>query len=139
MNRLDPLFGIHADALALQRQRMDVLASNIANADTPNYLARDIDFGQVLSNRLEQARTEQAMVPTDPNHMAETDSRHITVGQGDESGLMYRTPLQPAADGNTVDTQIEQAAYADAAMHYQASLSFMNGRVRSMLTAISGQ
>jgi flagellar basal-body rod protein FlgB len=121
MNRLDPLFGIHAEALSLQKSRMDILAANLANADTPNYQARDVDFASIL-----QARIDGWEKPEQGTAIA-------------EDSLLYRVPMQPSADGNTVDTQIEQAAFADASMHYQASLNFVDGRVKSMLTAITGQ
>ena len=108
----DPLFGIHAKALSLGRARMDVLAANIANADTPNYLAKDIDFAQALKT--------------------ETTS-------GSSAAEVWRVPLQASADGNTVDVQIEQAQFAEAALKYQASLNFLDGRVRALMTAITGQ
>jgi flagellar basal-body rod protein FlgB len=124
MANLDPLFGLHAQSLSVQRQRMEVLASNIANADTPHYQARDIDFAKVL------AGVQQAAQPADGG---------IPPAATQPAPLGYRIPLQPSVDGNTVDEQVEQAAFADAAMHYQASLSFLNGEVKGLLTAITGQ
>jgi flagellar basal-body rod protein FlgB len=130
--RMDPIFGIHAEALALQKRRMDVLAANIANADTPNYRARDIDFARALQ-QAQQPRTAPALLVTRSGHLP-------AGGSGDGvPELVYRVPLQPSADGNTVDTQVEQAQFADAALHYQASLSFLDGRLKSLLTAITGQ
>lgn len=125
MANLDPLFGLHAQSLAVQRQRMEVLASNIANADTPHYQARDIDFAKVL------AASQKAAQP-------QADGA-IPAPAAQAAPLSYRVPLQPSVDGNTVDEQVEQAAFADAAMHYQASLSFLNGEVKGLLTAITGQ
>jgi flagellar basal-body rod protein FlgB len=125
MANLDPLFGLHAQSLAVQRQRMEVLASNIANADTPHYQARDIDFAKVL------AGVQQAAQPAADGG--------IPAAPAPPAPLSYRIPLQPRVDGNTVDEQVEQAAFADAAMHYQASLSFLNGEVKGLLTAITGQ
>jgi len=133
MKANDPLFGIHADALTLQKQRMDLLASNLANTDTPGYLARDIDFSRVLSNQIGDG---------DPaTQLDATNSRHLSTANTplSETRPDWRVPLQPSRDGNTVDAQIEQAAFADAAMHYQASLSFLDGRLKSLMTAITGQ
>lgn len=133
MADLDPLFGIHAQALSVQRQRMEVLASNLANADTPHYQARDIDFAKVL-----------AATPNDAGSavtLTATNAQHATGSAGMSGGLplSYRVPLQPSLDGNTVDEQVEQAKFADAALHYQASLSFISGDVKSLMTAITGQ
>lgn len=130
---LDPLFGLHSQALSVHRQRLDVLAANLANSDTPNFKARDIDFAATLA---------RATVATDSGALTATAEGHI--GSANASGhsiddLVWRVPMQNGMDGNTVDAQIEQAKFADAAMHYQASLGFIDGRVKSMLTAITGQ
>lgn len=117
----DPLFGIHAAALQIQGRRMQLLASNIANADTPGFQAKDLDF----KTALDAAMRGGEMTPG-------------AIGS-DEGVVKYRVPLQPSADGNTVDVQVEQGAYMDSAMHYQASLSFLDGRLRSLLTAITGE
>jgi flagellar basal-body rod protein FlgB len=136
MADLDPLFGIHARALSVQSERMQVLASNLANADTPNYQARDIDFAKVLASTQDGSATAGGGLT-----LAATSPLHAQGSAGSSVGaqLSYRVPLQPAADGNTVDEQVEQAAYADAALHYQASLSFINGEVKGLMTAITGQ
>ena len=125
MANLDPLVGLHAQSLAVQRQRMEVLAANIANADTPHYQARDIDFAKVLASQQQAAQ----------NGGGESAAAPAVAAQ---PPLVYRVPLQPSVDGNTVDEQVEQGAFADAAMHYQASLSFLNGEVKGLLTAITG-
>jgi flagellar basal-body rod protein FlgB len=136
MADLDPLFGIHAQALSVQRQRMEVLASNIANADTPHYQARDIDFAKVLASTQDGAGGGAVS-------LAATNAQHMQGSAiGGDAGalpLSYRTALQPSVDGNTVDEQVEQAAFADAALHYQASLSFISGDVKGLMTAITGQ
>lgn len=140
MTGLDSLFGIHAEALRLQQQRMNTLASNIANADTPGYQAKDIDFNKVLARAVSDASA---------NNAAQSDTalraNDIPLGGGAigntgdiADATVYRVPMQPSADGNTVDVQVEQAAFADAAMHYQASLSFIDNRMRSLMTAITG-
>lgn len=133
MAELDPLFGIHAQALSVQRQRMEVLASNLANADTPHYQARDIDFAKVLASTQENTGSTLALAATSAQHVQGNSSTSLT------SPLSFRVPLQPSVDGNTVDEQVEQAAFADAALHYQASLSFLNGEVKGLMTAITGQ
>jgi flagellar basal-body rod protein FlgB len=128
---LDPLFGVHAAALSVQKQRMDVLAANIANSDTPHFLARDIDFAATLQQLQGQDDPAATLEQTQVGHMAGSAAQAY--------GLVWRIPVQGSADGNTVDTQIEQAKFADAALHYQASLQFIDGRVKGMLTAITGQ
>ena len=150
MSTLDPLFGLHADALAIQQKRMDVLAANLANADTPHYLARDIDFSKVLA--AEQGSAAGAGQDSTGGNAAAlygagrlaTDSPLQISTPTDaaalhDPALVYRVPLQPSVDGNTVDEQVEQGKFADAAMHYQASLTFISDRVKEMMTAITGQ
>ncbi|MBL6750927.1 MAG: flagellar basal body rod protein FlgB [Nevskia sp.] len=138
MATFDSVLGIHADALAVQQKRMAVLASNIANGDTPNYKARDIDFAKVLAGAQAGAAGDAAA-----GTLRTTDARHLGAAANPSTGgdlpLSYRVPLQPTVDGNTVDEQVEQAKFADAALHYQASLSFVNGSIKSLLTAITGQ
>lgn len=128
----DPLFGIHAQALSLGRARMDVLAANIANADTPHYLAKDLDFAQAL--KAEAAGTGAPLVTTQSQHLPARGADGSNASQ-----QVWRMPLQASADGNTVDVQIEQAQFAEAALKYQASLNFLDSRVRSLMTAITGQ
>lgn len=125
----DPLFGIHAHALQIQQRRMTLLASNIANADTPGFKARDLDFKAAL----EQAMGGQASLRTD--HPAHLDGN----GTQADPTLLYRVPMQPSVDGNTVDVQTEQAAYMESALRYQASLGFLDGKLRGLLTAITGE
>lgn len=110
----DKALGIHEKALGFRAQRAEVLANNIANADTPNYKARDLDFSKVLEAQTEKTKTG--------GHFAlnMTNSRHIEaegLGNGDES-LMYRTPMQPSIDQNTVDAQLEQSNYAENAVGF---------------------
>lgn len=126
------LFGIHTQALELWQRRADVLAANLANADTPGYLARDIDFKRALAS----AGSTDAALP-----MAQTQSGNDLQGtsaSGASAALEYRVPLQPAMDGNTVDTQVEQAAFAQNAVHYEASLTFINAQIKMLRTAITG-
>jgi len=127
---LDKAFGILPASVALQARRTELLASNIANADTPNYKSRDFDFSRTL-----QAVAGQG----EDMRLATTQANHLTLaGQavGEEPALLYRTPSQPSLDGNTVDPQLERAAFAENAMRYQSSLEFLNRRVSSIRAAL---
>ncbi|HZX72365.1 MAG TPA: flagellar basal body rod protein FlgB [Rhodanobacter sp.] len=126
----DNLFGIHTKALDVWQRRTEVLANNLANADTPGYLARDVDFRKALATASGQSAglTLETDVP----------GQITTAGQAAQ-GLAYRVPTQPSMDGNTVDAQAEQAAFAANGVHYQASLSFITAQIRMLRTAISGQ
>ena len=129
---LDSYLGVHADALKLQSKRMDVIADNLANSDTPGYKARDIDFRAAMAS---------AGGPDAPVKLATTNAAHLSADltSGADSTLKYRVPLAPSLDGNTVDTQQEQAAFADNTVRYQATLSFLSSRFKSLMTAITGQ
>ncbi len=125
---MNNIFGIHEQSLMLSSKRAQLIANNIANAETPGYLARDLDFKSVFN----QSQTVQ---------MSQTDAAHhvgLFDGEG-FSGLSYRIPLQPAQDGNTVDVQMEKSAYLDNAMHFQATMRFLNGRIQGLLSAIKGE
>lgn len=115
----EQIFGIHAAALELRSQRMGVLASNIANAATPGYKARDIDFGAALDARLERDRGG-AVRPSEPD-------------------LIYRQPTMPSLDGNTVELGREQVAFAENALAYSATLSFVQGKVNTITRALKGE
>lgn len=131
--KLDSYLGVHATALKLRSRRTEVLAANLANADTPNYRARDIDFRAALA---------QADAKSSGVHLATTKAGHIaTTGVNGSSALelKYRVPLAPSLDGNTVDTQLEQAAFAENSVRYQATLNFLSSKFRGLMTAITGQ
>ena len=131
---LDNALGIHPQALVLRSQRAEVLAANLANADTPNYKARDIDFKSVLG----AAQTNSANSGA-PVTLAATNSGHMQpVSYPSNAELLYRQPHQPSVDGNTVDSQIEYTEFARNALQYQASLTFLGGRIKGLLTAIRG-
>ena len=125
------VFGIHEQALLLHGQRLGVLATNLANADTPGYKARDIDFGAVLSQA--QGETE---LPLQADNAA-----HITFGNGElpSGDLKYRNPYQASLDGNTVEMPVEQAAFSENNVRYQASLNFINSQISELQLAIAGQ
>ncbi|HEX7111304.1 MAG TPA: flagellar basal body rod protein FlgB [Mizugakiibacter sp.] len=132
-NGNDPLFGIHTQALSLWQRRAEVLASNLANADTPGYRARDVDFRSALAAQSGEAGGDLALAATEPGHLAAPDRDAVT-----GAALKYRVPLQPSMDGNTVDAQVEQAAYAENSVRYQASLTFITAQIRMLRTAITG-
>ena len=132
-NRITDSLDFQAQALTLRSQRQQLLASNIANADTPGYVARDMNFAQALqraTGALPAART-----------LASTQPRHI--GQGAAAGagpeLVYATPSQTNLDRNTVDMDRERASFADNALRYEATLRFINAHVRTLTSAITGQ
>jgi flagellar basal-body rod protein FlgB len=112
------IFGIHGAALEVRAQRMGVLASNIANASTPGFKARDIDFRQAL---------------------ASAGSAQGSVDQGIEAAMKFRVPNQPSMDGNTVELSQEQTAFAENAVQYQTTLSFLNGRISTLTRALRGE
>ncbi len=130
---LDKSLGIHADALRLRAYRSNILASNIANADTPGYKARDIDFKSILSRQVTPSGVE-------PISMRNTHAGHIQIGQPMAGAdLQYRNPLQASMDGNTVDSHIEYTRFAENTLRYQASLHFLGSRFKSLLSAIKGE
>jgi len=133
---LDSYLGVHPQALKLSAQRNELLAANLANADTPNYKARDVDFKSALATA--NGVSKLAMTQTGTPH-AQTIALTQNSGTGGDAQTLYRVPLAPALDGNTVDAQVEQANFAQNAIRYQASLQFLNGKFRSLMTAITGQ
>jgi flagellar basal-body rod protein FlgB len=134
LTKLDQYIGVHAAALDVRARRTEVIANNLANADTPGFKARDLDFRTAL------ARAAGEQVPG--VHLSTTRAGHIGGNASAEAtanpDLKYRTPLAPALDGNTVDAQLEQAAFAENAVRYQATLTFLNSKFRSLMTAILG-
>ncbi|WP_411834762.1 flagellar basal body rod protein FlgB [Pseudoxanthomonas mexicana] len=129
-NPISDYLGVHAAALPLREQRMKVIASNLSNADTPGYKAKDISFDAALQAVAAQASRSPSLNVT--------DARHID-GLGLPVQIHERPGVQPSLDGNTVDADVERAAYGRAALEYRASLSFIESKVRGMLTAITGQ
>ncbi|MEW5756009.1 MAG: flagellar basal body rod protein FlgB [Pseudomonadota bacterium] len=127
---LDDAFGIHEQAVKFRAQRTELLAANIANADTPGYKARDFDFAQAL---------QQAMQGQRPGELARTDARHIAPAAHYSYEQLYHTPLQPSVDGNTVDIHIEKAKFSENAMQYMTSLQFLNSKISGLRKAIRGE
>jgi flagellar basal-body rod protein FlgB len=135
---LDSYLGVHAQALRLREQRTELLATNLANVDTPAYKARDIDFRAAMNAAAEgQGSDRNTIVPRQTGGVQFRTAQ--MAAPSTEAFIKYRTPLAPSLDGNTVDAQLEQAAFADNAVRYQATLSFLSARFRSLMTAITGQ
>jgi flagellar basal-body rod protein FlgB len=127
MPSFNDALGIHADAVLLRGRRAEVLATNLANADTPGYLARDLDFRALLGEA------------TAASTLGRTHAGHLGPAGGAGGELLYRQPLQPSLDQNTVDVQAERAAFLDNAMRYQASLTFLNGKLTGLVSALRGE
>jgi len=128
---LDKALGIHQHALEGRVKRAEVLANNLANADTPGYKARDVDF-QAMMQKAQDSMSGFGMARTHESHMD-------TSSMGADSELLYRVPHQPSVDGNTVDAQQEQTRFMRNAMDYQASFQFLDGKVSGIKKALSGQ
>ena len=128
---LDKALGIHQHALEGRVKRAEVLANNLANADTPGYKARDVDF-QAMMQKAQDRMSGFGMTRTHESHMD-------TSSMGADSELLYRVPHQPSVDGNTVDAQQEQTRFMRNAMDYQASFQFLDGKVSGIKKALSGQ
>lgn len=128
---LDQFLAPHSEALRVGARRAELIARNLANADTPHYKARDIDFQDVLG------KAQGAAGST----LSTTHGAHLQPGAADNFGaeLLYRVPALPRLDGNTVDTQVEQAAFAENALHYSASLAFISGQLKTLQSAIRGE
>lgn len=126
---LDSYFGIHAKALLGRDQRSSQLANNLANSNTPNYKAQDVDFNEFLTAQM--AGSEQQMQVTSPNHINNTTDF--------STNLKYRVSAQTALDGNTVDKDLEIMEFARNSMGYQASLNFLNNKIKNMMLALKGE
>jgi flagellar basal-body rod protein FlgB len=130
---LDQLFASHLQALQVGNRRMELLAANIANADTPGYLARDIDFRAAMQAAAGSGVQDTvALTATQPGHVGGSSSELPF------APALYRTSIQPSLDGNTVDTERESAAVAEAAIRYEAALMFFSSKISGLRTAITG-
>lgn len=132
VDRLSDDFRFFQQAIGLREQRQQVLSSNIANADTPNYKARDFDFKAAMQGALDQ----RMRLPE--TQLALTSAQHIPAkAQGmPEVEMQYRQPYQASLDGNTVDMDVERVQFLDNTMHYQSSLQILSGRIRSLMSAL---
>jgi flagellar basal-body rod protein FlgB len=132
IDRIGEDLGFYQKAISLRQQRQEVLAANIANADTPNYKSRDFDFGAALKD----AMGEGMRLPD--TQLALTSARHIPAKavSPDPAELLYRQPLQPSMDGNTVDMDVERVQFADNTLRYQSDLTVISGRIKTMMAAL---
>lgn len=128
MSVLRDHLSVHAEALKLSERRGAILASNIANAATPGYKARDIDFRAELAQRI---HGNGALLATDTRHIAQPTAHLGNPG--------YRVPTTASLDGNTVESAVEQVQFAENALRQQASLTFLNRRISGLMSAIRGE
>jgi flagellar basal-body rod protein FlgB len=133
--KLDDYLRLNETAINLRAQRQQLLASNIANADTPNYKARDMDFNKSLQAALDRGQSSSTA-------LNKTNAAHLDANGGnagtDGVALLYRTPTQPSADGNTVDMDVERNQFTDNAVRYEAGLTMITGQIKEMLAVIQG-
>lgn len=133
-SRIDDALHFNQTALNLRAARQELLASNIANADTPNYKARDIDFASALQGALQATSPKLEMAATAAAHLKPAKDGSTVMG----APVQYRSAAQPSADGNTVDMDVERAQFADNALRYEASVKFISDDIKKILTAITG-
>ncbi|MBI5256473.1 MAG: flagellar basal body rod protein FlgB [Burkholderiales bacterium] len=138
MQRLTSTLDFHAQALTLRAERQRLLASNIANADTPGYQARDMDFTKALREATATLNAPGGTAQAVPGALATTHAGHLSVAAGarNEDELLYATGPQDSLDRNTVDLDRERAAFAENAVKYEATLRFINGSVRNLTEAM---
>jgi flagellar basal-body rod protein FlgB len=155
LDRLDKEFAFGREALDVRAYRQELLSSNIANADTPGYKARDVEFSSALAGALKQGggasnnatlkmaqpvsvSATGAMAVTSKGHMSGTSKLAASGGSTDDYGkLAYRVPSQPSLDGNTVDLDAERVQFADNALHFEAGMTVLSSQIKSMLSAIT--
>jgi flagellar basal-body rod protein FlgB len=136
LNRLTDTLDFQAQALTLRSERQRLIASNIANADTPGYVARDFDFAQALRQATGTLQPARTLAVSQPGHLGGAGGGAGTQGT---TTLNYATASQTNLDRNTVDMDRERASFADNSVKYEATLRFINGNVRTVLSAITGQ
>jgi flagellar basal-body rod protein FlgB len=142
MNGLDQLLDFNAAALRIRAHRQEILAANIANVDTPNFKARDIDFKSAMQKALESSAEVSGKKNGAPQ-LNTTSPLHFK-GEGiadggapvDSSDLLYRSVVQDSADGNTVDADVERSAFVNNALRYEASIMMINARLKEMNIAL---
>ena len=132
-SKIDSALKFNQTALSLRAARQELLASNIANADTPNYKAKDIDFASALQGAMSGNTEKLPLVTTSPGHLGGATGESVM-----GAPVMYRNVLQPSADGNTVDMDVERAQFADNALRYEAGVAFVSSKVKDVLAALQG-
>lgn len=125
---INSYFGVHAKALQVREQRSAMIANNLANIDTPNYKAKDIDFKQVLNQ-----------YSTQSIKMESNNTKHLTADNSLMMATKFRQNDQVSLDGNTVDKDMETVEFSRNAIQYQASLNFLNGKIQTVMTALRGE
>jgi len=132
-SRIDSMFQFNQAALNLRAARQELIASNIANADTPNYKAKDIDFASALQGAMAGSGSKLEMATTANKHLGSASGETVL-----GAPVLYRGVLQPSADGNTVDMDVERAQFADNALRYEASVKFVSDQAKDVLAALQG-
>ena len=133
-NPINQLFGIHAQALTLRAQRAELLAANLANADTPNYKAQDIDFNAALKDAQSLQNTSGVQINTSQVGHISNDANGLAV-----NAIRYRVPEQSSLDGNTVDSDHEKSAFTENALRYQISLSILSKKISGLVRTLRGE
>lgn len=138
IDKLDAALSFHQAALSIRAQRQELIASNIANADTPNYKARDLDFSAALNAAMSgNSQPAGDLSKTSEKHLS-ADKSATPASSGQPGDAKYRTILQGSVDGNTVDMDVERNQFTDNAIRYEASLTMINGQIKNLLAAIQG-
>lgn len=137
IGKIDQYLSFNETALSLRAQRQELLASNIANADTPNYKARDIDFSNALQSALASKGAGGPLATTAQNHMGRGKPTGDVLANG--TPVLYRGEVQGSVDGNTVDMDVERNQFADNALRYEAGITMINHQIKGLLAAIQGQ
>ena len=132
-NFIDKALGLYPDSLSVRSRKAEIIANNLANADTPNFMARDLDFKSVLGSMT--GRQGGNALP-----LAASDGQHVStmLNATESADLMYRVPSQPSVDGNTVDMHQERSAFFHNTAQYQASITFLNSKIKGLMNAIKG-
>lgn len=133
VSKIDNALQFNRTVLNLRAARQELVASNIANVDTPNYKAKDIDFAKTLQGAISGNTVKLQMAGTAPHHLSSISGENVM-----GSPVMFRNVVQPSADGNTVDMDVERAQFADNALRYEASVKFVDNQIKSVLTALQG-
>jgi flagellar basal-body rod protein FlgB len=133
VSKIDNALQFNRTVLNLRAARQELIASNIANVDTPNYKAKDIDFAKTLQGAISGNTVKLQMTGIAPHHLSSGPGENVM-----GAPVMFRNVVQPSADGNTVDMDVERAQFADNALRYEASVKFVDNQVKSVLTALQG-
>lgn len=136
-DKLDAMIGFHQTALRVRAQRQELIAANIANADTPNYKAKDVDFGAALARAMNGTQPATALTQTNGGHLAAAPATLTALGT--PGGVQFRPEVQGSVDGNTVDMDVERNQFIDNAVRYETSLTVLNGQLKRLMSAINGQ